>query len=143
MILVSACLVDLQCRFDGTSCPKPSVLDERADEGVVPVCPEQLGGLPTPRSPAVIVGGDGHDVLAGRARLVNGDGQDVTEHFLRGAREVLALAQRLGIRKAWLKSKSPSCGLGGLSDGLGGVRPGDGVTAALLIENGIEVVCVE
>ncbi len=104
--------------------------------------------LPTPRSPAFIVGaddvpgGDGHDVLAGRAKVINADGDDVTENYLRGARDVLELAKRLGVRRAYLKSRSPSCGVGGLSDGGDGIRPGDGVTAALLMQNGIEVVCV-
>ena len=112
-----------------------------AAEGIVPVCPEHLGGFGTPRSRAEIVGGDGHDVLAGRAKVVNAEGQDVTEGFLCGAKETLDLAKRLAAREAYLKSNSPSCGRDGLAHG-NGVRPGDGVTAALLLENGIEVIRV-
>ncbi len=156
MVMVSACLLGVHCRYDGEavvpekaeSCLAGELLGELCEEGVVPICPEQWGGLPTPRSPALIVGpddvpgGDGRDVLAGRARVINTDGDDVTENYLRGARDVLELAKRLGVRKAYLKSKSPSCGVGGLSDGGDGVRPGDGVTAALLMQNEIEGVCV-
>ena len=142
MIIVSACLLGLHTRFDGETRIERDLIEEFRSEGIVPVCPEQWGGLPTPRPAALIVpeGADGHDVLAGRARLVNTEGVDVTENYLRGARETLGLAQRLHITRACLKSKSPSCGLGELSDGQGGVRPGDGVTAALLIEHGIEVL---
>lgn len=146
MVIVSACLLNVHCRFDGESRPWAEPPQEIEHESLLPVCPEQLGGLPTPRSPATIVGPDadmdGHDVLAGRAQLVNADGEDVTEQFLRGAREVLDLARRMGVRKAYLKSKSPSCGVGGLSDGEGGVRPGDGVTAALLVQHDIEIIRV-
>ena len=153
MIMVSACLLGVHSRYDGkplaaekAECRLAGELCEK--EGIVPICPEQWGGLPTPRSPAFIVGADGvpdadgHDVLAGRAKVMNADGDDVTENYLRGARDVLELAKRLGVRKAYLKSRSPSCGVGGLSDGGDGTRPGDGVTAALLMQNEIEVVCV-
>jgi len=156
MVIVSACLLGVHCRYDGEAvvpegtecCLAGKLLAQLCEEGIVPVCPEQWGGLPTPRSPALIVGGDivldadGYDVLAGRARVINTDGDDVTENYLRGARDVVDMAKWLGVRKAYLKSKSPSCGVGGLSDGDDGVRPGDGVAAALLMQNGIEVVCV-
>lgn len=96
----------------------------------IPVCPEQLGGLPTPRKPAEIEGGDGGDVLDGRARVVDVDGRDVTRFFIHGARQCLRIVQEQGISRALLKARSPSCGL----------KPRIGVTAALLCRHGIEVV---
>ncbi len=107
-------------------------------ERVFPFCPEQLGGLPTPRAAATIVGGAGADVLAGRARVVDTDGRDVTDAFLRGARETLAICRRFTVHTVWLKARSPSCGVGRTSrDGRPG--DGDGVTAALLKRHGIDV----
>lgn len=96
----------------------------------LPVCPEQLGGLPTPRPAADLIGGDGDAVLAGRARVLTREGRDVTSHFCRGASQCLALAQAQNIRRAYLKGGSPSCGL----------SPRPGVTAALLLQNGIEII---
>jgi uncharacterized protein YbbK (DUF523 family) len=123
--LVSACLMGLKTRYDGqvfTSRPCEIVIDE----GIwLPVCPEQLGGLSTPRAAADLVGGDGADVLAGRASVVNRDGDDVTENFILGARQVLEIALRQKIKGIFLKSESPSCGL----------TPRLGVTAALLSQH--------
>lgn len=96
----------------------------------IPVCPEQLGGLPTPRTAADLVGGDGHDVLAGRASVIDSQGRDVTAPFILGARQCLAIAQTQGITTALLKARSPSCG----------VNLRAGVTAALLTANGIKVI---
>ena len=96
----------------------------------IPVCPEQLGGLATPRTAADMVGGDGHDVLAGKAKVLNREGIDVTNQFIRGAKQCLAIAQAQGIETAFLKAKSPSCGL----------QPKIGVTAALLTQHGIRVI---
>jgi len=126
--LVSACLVGLCTRYDGRE--NPSCLHRLADLFWIPVCPEQLGGLPTPRAPAVLIGGDGHAVLAGMARVRDQNGRDVSAEFIRGATMVLALARAHGIRRCFLKAGSPSCGLG----------PRPGVTAALLLAHGIEVV---
>jgi len=142
--LVSACLLGIECRYDGRSTPNAFLL-ERIRKGLllpVPVCPEQLGGLPTPRAPNEIDRGDGEDVLAGRARVVDSDGLDRTENFLRGARQTLALAQLLSVKVAYLKQKSPSCGFGFIKRG-GETVPGNGVTAALLLRHGIRVVPVD
>lgn len=97
----------------------------------IPVCPEQLGGLSTPRIAADLTGGDGHDVLAGQALVLDKNGRDVTTNFILGARQVLAIARAQQIEHALLKARSPSCG------------PGHpvGVTAALLRKNGIH--CLE
>ncbi|MFC1735159.1 DUF523 domain-containing protein [Candidatus Hydrogenedentota bacterium] len=140
--LVSACLLGVKSRFDGESRPCQRLMDMAEEGCYVPVCPEQLGGLPSPRSPVHFVGGDGRSVLAGNARVVDADGVDRTEAFLKGARETLRIAQILGIKRAILKSKSPSCGSGMvyiLGENEPCLEPGWGVAAALLAENGIAV----
>jgi uncharacterized protein YbbK (DUF523 family) len=116
------------------------VVSATSDVSWVPVCPEQLGGLTTPRTPAEIVGGDGHGVLDGSARVIDSEGRDVTDAFVRGAEEVAALCKRLGIREVVLKARSPSCGVGTIRRG-GESFAGDGVTAALLKRRGIAVRC--
>jgi len=105
---------------------------------VVPVCPEQLGGLPTPRAPAQITRGDGASVVGGEALVVNIAGADVTEQYVQGARQVLALAESLGCDSAWLKEKSPACGVTVIRRG-DQTCSGMGVAAALLRSSGIEV----
>ena len=95
----------------------------------IPVCPEQLGGLPTPRTPADLVGGQGREVLAGQARVVMQNGDDVTRQFISGARQILKIALEQQVDGAFLKSGSPSCGSGDVL----------GVTAALLENEGIPV----
>jgi uncharacterized protein YbbK (DUF523 family) len=146
LILVSACLLGVDCRFDGQGCPEEKLNDLAARGRLVPICPEVSGGLPTPRLPAEVedahTGLDGNAVLDGRTRVVRSDGADVTAQFLAGARAALALAQRLGIQQAILKSDSPSCGVGQIHEGrfAGMLVPGDGVTAALLKRAGIQVI---
>ncbi len=110
----------------------------------IPVCPEQLGGLATPRPTAEISGGTGADVLEGRAEVRTSSGADVTDNFTRGAREALSIAKAAGAREAILKAKSPSCGCGLIYDGTfsGRLVEGNGVTAELLIRNGIIVKTV-
>jgi uncharacterized protein YbbK (DUF523 family) len=111
----------------------------------VPVCPEVAGGLPVPRPPAEIVGGDGQAILDGQARVLTIDGKDVTGVFLAGARQALETAQRLGIRQAVLKDDSPSCGCRRIYDGTFSDRrvSGQGVAAALLQRNGVRVLSEE
>jgi len=127
--LVSACLIGLKTRYDGQVIPSAACLAAVEGGICIPVCPEQLGGLPTPRTAADLVGGDGRDVLAGKARVVTRDGQDVTENFILGARQVLEIARQQEITKVILKTGSPSCGL----------APRIGVTAALLQDEGFAV----
>jgi uncharacterized protein YbbK (DUF523 family) len=131
--LVSACLLGLRTRYDGRVVSNPAWSKFAQGAISIPVCPEQLGGLPTPRSAADLVGGDGYDVLAGRARVISRDGHDVTENFILGARQVLAIARQQSVAGVLLKARSPSCGL----------SPATGVTAALLREEGYEIVEVE
>ncbi|WP_067828440.1 DUF523 domain-containing protein [Actinomadura kijaniata] len=142
-ILVSSCLLGRPVRYDGRGKPVRDDLFERwrAEGRLVPFCPEVAGGLPVPRPPAEIVGGDGADVLDGAARVVADTGEDVTEAFVAGARLALETARRAGARVALLKESSPSCGSRMIYDGtFTGTRvAGDGVTAALLEREGIRV----
>jgi uncharacterized protein YbbK (DUF523 family) len=128
--LVSACLTGLCTRYDGQSKGSRSCLQQLVDYHWIPVCPEQLGGLSTPRPPARLTNGNGHAVLAGTAQVMDGDGNDLSAQFIRGASMVLAIAQAQHIDLCFLKSGSPSCGL----------EPLPGVTAALLLTHGIQVI---
>jgi uncharacterized protein YbbK (DUF523 family) len=141
-VLISSCLLGIGCRYDGSHSRVEEIIKKSQEVQFIPVCPEQLGGLPTPRAPSNIVKGDGKAVLAGQAQVVNSLGEDVTGSFMKGARETLKLARITGAKKAILKNKSPSCGL---------TTPycetdtgyGIGVTAALLLSAGIEVVEID
>lgn len=138
MILVSACLAGAPTRWDGRACPEGRVLQLLARGSALPLCPEQLGGLPTPRPKASFERGDGRAVLEGRGRVLADGGEDLTEALLKGARAVLELAQRAGCRKAILREGSPSCGLRRIHTA-GGEAPGKGVLTALLEREGFEV----
>ena len=144
-ILISACLAGRACRFDGTGALDDPVSRLVAEGRAVLVCPEVDGGLGTPRPPAEIVGGDGTDVIEGRARVVTEEGLDVTEAYLAGARRALATARRTGASTAILKARSPSCGAGAVYDGTFSctLTTGDGVTAALLRSEGLTVLTDE
>jgi uncharacterized protein YbbK (DUF523 family) len=141
MKVVSACLMGCECRYDKKSNWHQEI-EQLVKEGkAIPVCPEQLGGLPTPRNPAEIVGGDGFDVLDGKARVIDNQGNDVTQMFIDGAYQVLRIAQTVGATEAILKERSPSCGSRQIYNGTFSKmkKEGVGVTAALLIRNGIRV----
>jgi uncharacterized protein YbbK (DUF523 family) len=124
--IVSACLVGLCTRYDGSIKANDKCRYWLNDAAWIPVCPEQLGGLPTPREAANIVGGQGEDVLSGKAQVVTMSGINVTEQFIRGAHQVLAIARSQPVLAILLKARSPSCGVSGLT----------GVTAALLKQHG-------
>ena len=109
-VMISACLLGVPCRYDGRHSSCPHLMDFLGSIRFIPFCPEQMGGLPTPRSPADIKGGDGHDVLSGNARIINTDGKDVTKAFINGAQAALRLAGLAGSSIALMKDKSPSCG---------------------------------
>ena len=132
-ILVSACLLGICCRYDGRGNPNHNVLSmlDREDVTLIPVCPEQLGGMSTPRIPSERRG----------ERVVNRAGEDVTSQFIRGAEEALRIAKLYGCQVAVLKERSPSCGCGRIYDGTfsGKLTDGDGVTAELLRREGINV----
>ena len=142
MKLISSCLVGVCATWKaGSNVASP--FEELLRRGeVLPVCPEQLGGLPTPRPAAEIVGGSGEDVLDGRAHVVTRDGTDVTENYLRGASEVLRLAKLVSAEQVILKERSPSCASTQIYDGTftGTLRDGCGVTTALLRREGFTVL---
>jgi len=139
--IVSACLLGIKCAYDGTDRYKNSkVIRLLKKEELIPVCPEQLGGLPTPRLPLNIQQGTGKDVLGGGATVINKEGEDKTKEFIEGAKEVLSIAKLLGIKEYIAKSGSPSCGCGKIYDREGNLIEGDGVTVALLKKEGIKVI---
>ena len=141
-VLVSRCLLGHRVRYDGgASGPYAQLAQWQAEGRVIALCPEVAGGLPTPRAAAEIPGGQGVEVLAGKAAVITTEGEDVTEAFVSGARQALALVERHGIRLAILKANSPSCGNRLTYDGsFSGTKvEGQGVTAALLTRAGVQV----
>jgi uncharacterized protein YbbK (DUF523 family) len=143
MKMISACLLGIRCAWSGDERYKnEQALRLLKTDNLLPVCPEQLGGLSTPRPPQEIQGGTGEDVLDGKARVVNSAGTDVTDAFNRGAKEVLTIARQFNISAFIGKSCSPACGCGEIYDGSfsGKAIDGNGVTAALLSKNGIELI---
>lgn len=137
-ILVSACLIGVNCTYRGDNNLSLKLL-ELVDRFVfLPVCPEQLGGLPTPRPRAEVT--TSADWRAAKL-VLDQFGNDVTQNYLRGAEEVLKIAKLSGVNIAILKSGSPSCGCRGIYDGTfsGVMVDGMGITAELLLKNGIEV----
>ena len=150
-LVISDCLLGVACNHEGRGSPRAVVDDLARQYRLVPVCPEVLGGLSTPRAAAEIQGGDGADVLArpssgssAAARVVNIDGEDVTGAYRRGAEAAVAVAKAVGAERAVLKARSPSCGSGAVYDGTFSRRlvPGRGVTAAALAAAGL-AVCSE
>lgn len=135
MKLCSACLLGIKCRYDNKSKEDKKVLALAKKEFLIPVCPEQLGGLTTPREPSEQKG----------ERVFSRSGKDITENFRKGAEEVLRLAKIFGVKEAIFKQKSPSCGCGQIYDGTfsGKLVEGDGVTTELLKKNGIKVITEE
>jgi uncharacterized protein YbbK (DUF523 family) len=136
MYLVSACLAGANCKYNGSNNENKNIISLVKQGKAIPICPEQLGGLPTPRISCEIVCQDGEK------RVINKDGQDCTKEFVEGANKTLAVAKALGIDKAILQSRSPSCGKGLIYDGTfaGRLINGAGLTAELLLENGFTVL---
>lgn len=135
MKLCSACLLGAKCRYDGKSKLNKKVIKLLKKEILIPVCPEQLGGLPTPREPSEKQG----------KRVITKSGKDVTKNFENGARQTLDLAKLFNIKEVILKQRSPSCGSGQTYDGTfsDSIIKGDGVTTSLLKRNGIKVISEE
>lgn len=139
--IVSACLAGGKSSYDGRDRLNEEIFKLVQAGKAIALCPEVLGGLTVPRAPAEIPGGSGERVLDGLVKILNRDGVDVTDKFILGAERFCEIAKSKGIKRAILKAKSPSCGMGGLYDGTfsGRLIEGDGVTAALLKREGIEV----
>ena len=140
MKIVNACLAGVSCTYKGTNNLCPKVVDMVKQGQAIPVCPEQLGGLTTPRDRAVIKGGDGNDVLDGKAKVVTYKGNDVTSQYLKGGQESLKIAKFFGVNEAILKANSPSCGCGKVfTEDFKDKKEGDGTTTALFKKNKIKV----
>jgi uncharacterized protein YbbK (DUF523 family) len=141
--LISACLLGIKCAWDGQDIYKSNKAIELSNsETLLPICPEQLGGLKTPRAPQEIQGGTGEDVLDGKCKVLNINGEDVTQEFINGAEETWKIVKLFRIEEFIGKSRSPSCGCGQIYDGTFSweLIDGDGVTTALLKRNGIRVI---
>lgn len=143
-VLVSACLLGRECRYDGRSNTDRALERDLAARGFepVPFCPEEHGGLGTPRPAAWIERASAADVLDGRDRVVTDAGRDVTREFVAGAEGALAMCRLHGLKRAFLKERSPSCGTCN-THAAGQLVTGPGVTSALLARHGIEVTPVE
>lgn len=145
IMMASACLAGVRCVYDGSDNRRPVFVKLLAEKKILLFCPEVLGGMRIPHPPSEIKGGDGADVLEGRARVMSKDGRDVTDFFVRGAQKTLAFARKHHVKIAVMKARSPSCGCGKIYDGTFSKKqiPGFGVTAALLKVNGIVVMSDE
>ena len=130
-IIVSACLLGCECRYDGKKKPHQQVIDLSEKHALIPICPEQMGGLPTPRIPSEVRGD----------KVINSEGKDVTNEYHKGATMALNIAKLNAAKIAILKAKSPSCGKGKIYDGTFSSQliDGNGITVRLFLENGIEV----
>lgn len=145
MLGISSCLGGIACRYDGNSNTVAELKKMMAQEQAAGICPEVLGGLPTPREPAEIIGGDGFDVWLGTAKVVSRKGEDVTENFKKGAVLAYEKLAELDIDCLVMKANSPSCGSRYIYDGTfsGNKRDGAGVAAAYFINHGLEVMTEE
>lgn len=139
-VAISACLLGVPCRYNGTGKLNEKAIKIFTDHKAIAICPEVLGGLATPRPACEIIGGDGSDVLSGKTKALDKDGNDYTKEFIAGAKNALKIIKDLGIKKIYLKSRSPSCAAGEMYDGTfsGNIVTGNGVFAALLTQEGIE-----
>ncbi len=135
MYLVSACLAGINCRYNGSNSGHEAIKKLVEDGKAIPVCPEVLAGLPTPRKSCEMV------MVDGEKKILTDDGEDITEAFIKGAEKTWKIAEILDVERAILQTRSPSCGYGIVYDGTftGNLVEGNGFTAALLEEKGIKV----
>ena len=145
MIIVSACLLGENCKYSGGNNKSENVIKYLEDKEYILVCPEQLGGLSTPRNPSEIItygNKDGNDVLSGCTKVLSNKGIDVTKNFIQGAEETLKIPKEHNAKTAILKAGSPSCGYKKIYDGtfLGNKIQGMGVTAAILNKENIALL---
>ena len=138
-LLISACILGTNCKYNGKNNYNPLVEKLKERYILIPICPEEMGGLSTPRNPSEI------KIINGEIHVIDNKNNDVTEEFKKGAFEALKLAKKLNVKKVILQSRSPSCGVGKIYDGnfSGKLINGNGVLAQLLIDNGIEVIDIE
>lgn len=140
MYMVSACLAGINCKYNGKNNFNPKIKELVISGKAIPLCPEVLGGMPTPRTPCEIIK-DSQGLL----KIISKEGRDFTTEFELGARKTLNVIKTLGIKKAILQPRSPSCGFGKIYDGSfsGQLIPGNGITAQLLLENNIKLLTLE
>ncbi|MCE5300487.1 MAG: DUF523 domain-containing protein [Spirochaetia bacterium] len=145
MILVSACLAGVKCRYDGEHRLVENIRQLTTTGRAMPLCPEVLGGRPIPREPVEITGGTGVDVLDGRAKVVDKNGGDHTQEILDGVTEFIKAVKRMNVTAVIMKTKSPACGAGRVYDGTftGLLIDGDGVLTAALKREGIKIYTEE
>ena len=141
-VIISACLLGVKCRYNAKSAKNPRLLKKLKGITVIPICPEQLGGLPTPREKSHIVQGTAFEVLSGKGKVMTKSKKDITENFIRGAKESYKIAKLTGAKIAYLKDKSPSCGVNKIYSKKGKIVKGQGVTAALFSLKEIKVISV-
>ena len=142
MYLISACLCGVNCKYNGLN-NYNAICDKLLASGkAILVCPEQLGGLPTPRIPSEIIGESSNILNYNNGSVIDKNGNDVTPQFVKGAKETLQIAKKLNIKKAILKDGSPSCGVNYIYDGnFNGTKiKGMGLTAQLLKESSIDII---
>ena len=140
LVLVSACLAGIDCRYDGCNCADEAIVRLWRRGQAYPVCPERLGGMPTPRPASEIAHGSGEDVILGQSSVINSAGEDVTKFFVFGAWQTLEIVRKLNIRQAILKGRSPSCGFGKIYRKNRLVK-GNGVCVSLLVQEGVSITC--
>ena len=135
-VLISACLLGVECRYDGQHCKREFLIEKQNDFEFIPVCPEELGGLPTPRPPAEI---------QSNGRVETQDGVDVSAQYSEGAEKAFEFVKNHDVKLAYLKSRSPMCGCGEIYDGSfsGKKKDGDGILARLLKSKGIKIIPVD
>ena len=140
-MLVSACLVGVPCSYDARPRTMSGARELLTEKRIVPLCPEVLGGLGVPRERIEIQGGEGKDVLSGKARVVTESGLDVSSQLLEGVKIVVELVRALKIDEAILRARSPSCGFGEIYDGTfsGKLKKGNGVLAEALKREGVKI----
>jgi len=135
-VLISACLLGVECRYDGQHCKREFLIDKQNEFEFIPVCPEELGGLPTPRPPAEI---------QNNGKVETKAGVDVTSQYNDGAQKAFEAVKNDDVKLAYLKSRSPMCGCGEIYDGsfTGNKKGGDGIFARLLKSKGIKIIPVD
>lgn len=139
MIFVSACLAGINCKYSGGNSFNQKIFDMVKEGKAIPICPEQLGGLETPRNPAEI------RIIDGIQHVIDNKGNDLTKQFEKGAKEVIEFAKQLGVKSFILRPRSPSCGIGRIYSGNfdGKLVTGNGILVELCKNNGIEAINCE
>jgi uncharacterized protein YbbK (DUF523 family) len=141
-VLVSACLFGIPCRYDGRHSLRKDLVRKLSRYQVILFCPEVAGGLKIPRPIAWLEGGDGEKVIWGGGKVINAEGKDVTKEFFKGGEQAAEAAKKFAVRTAYLKEKSPSCGVK-MTSGKEGHFEGSGIASFLLKAQGIKLIGID